>query len=142
MNVLGKIIFYLAFIASIQSCKKDEIVNADLTTNPFDADYNGPDFFNVESVETSLVVVNGAFVNKLSIVVFADRSLLAINPPFNIQVILNDSTPYQISSSSLVNDRFTLSEQGAETGSEICWQLNLSNAGSIGSGKRVCGTVE
>ncbi|MEZ4738059.1 MAG: hypothetical protein R2818_01575 [Flavobacteriales bacterium] len=59
----------VTFMLGSVSCKKDELVLADLTTNPFDVDYDGAPIFTVVSSSTSFVTVNGVLMRQLKVTV-------------------------------------------------------------------------
>ena len=137
---IGLIAFLLIGLAS---CKKDELVLTDLTTNPFDADYDGAAIFTVVSSSTSFVSVNGALVRQLKVTVQVRTELFGRPTPYIVRVEERfDGNSSASAPSSSTNDRFDILTNDVITGQEYCWKISLGNAGNYGGSNELCATAD
>lgn len=120
------------------SCKKDEIVVSELNTNPFDADYAGPDVFTFLDASSEVELVNGTPVRVLTLEIQVHTEYFGRPTTYFVSVDGSSNIP----SNSIPNGRLTILRSGVEIGEEYCPRLRLLNNGSFGAGNTVCATVE
>ena len=128
---------------SLGACKKDDIVVADLTTNPFDVDYDGAPIFTVVSSSTGFVTINSVLVRQLTVTVQVHTELFGRPTTYLVrQVPLFDGTSGQTTPTANTGDRFDIITNNVLPGAEYCWQLNVGNGGNYGGGNPVCATAD
>lgn len=133
----------VTFMLGSVSCKKDELVLADLTTNPFDADYDGAPIFTVVSSSTSFVTVNSVLVRQLKVTVQVHTELFGRPTPYIVRVErLFDGTSSSTVPSGSTNNRFDILKNSAVSGQEYCWRVSLGNAGNFGGSNELCATAD
>jgi hypothetical protein len=137
------LIFLLVALLGLSACKKDELVVADLTTNPFDADYNGAPIFTVVSSSTSFVTVNSVLVRQLKVTVQVHTELFGRPTPYLVKMeTLFSGNSSQTTPSANTDDRFDILTNNVLPGTEYCWQLNVGNGGNYGGGNAICATAD
>lgn len=133
---------YLALLVVIAftACKKDEVKVADLSTNPFDADYDGAPIFSFLSSATATQVINGVPTEILTIQVRVHTAyfgrpttyLIAAGAPVNTVVLSNE----------VEDGVFSLNIMNTTSGQQYCVPLRVGNGGSYGGGNTICATAE
>ncbi len=63
------------------ACKKDEIDLSSLTSNPFDAEYNGDPIFAMVDQETVEQTISGVVQQRLNVTVSVRSDLFRSQPP-------------------------------------------------------------
>ncbi len=122
-------------------CVKDELEG--LTYNPFDPAYDGPPVFSLETSYVDILTTPQGINRRLTQRMRMDRSLLLRNTTFVVQCVrLNDGTVIDLLSNSLEGDLFNLVTDFTQQGAEYCWELRLTNQGSIGARNNVCSTAD
>lgn len=134
----------LALVSTtLLGCKKEEIKVDTLTSNPFDADYQGPDIFSLVSATTVVVIVEGTPTNRLAVTVRVNVDLFPRDTPFQVRVRpLPDGTATILQGTTATAGGMTFSRTGVEPGQQYCWDLQLGNADSFGGGNSICATAE
>lgn len=120
------------------SCAKDEVDVAALNTNPFDADYAGPDVFTFLASSSVVELINGTPVRILVLEVQVHTEYFGRQTTYFVSVGGAGNIP----SNSIPGGRLTIRRTGVELGEEYCADLRLFNNGSFGAGNSVCTTVE
>jgi hypothetical protein len=135
--------FLLVALLGLSACKKDELVVAELTTNPFDADYNGAPIFTVVSSSTSLVTINSVLVRQLKVTVQVHTELFGRPTPYLVRSEpLFSGNSSQTTPSANTGDRFDIITNNVLPSTEYCWQLNVGNGGNYGGGNSICATAD
>lgn len=130
----------LVLILLVTACKKDEVDMAELTTNPFDADYQGAPIFTYVSASTTTQLINGVPTDILAVQVRVHSELfgrpttyrIEVGPPVNSMVLSNE----------VDEGIFTLNLMNTTPGQQYCIPLRLGNGGAYGGGNTVCATAE
>lgn len=125
------------------ACAKETLDTADLTTNPFDADYNGASVFIKEAERTVPYTVGGEMRARLEIDVRVERSLLPSGSSFGVSYRAPGvSAGVAVPADELADDRFTVSVLDVQAGTNYCVEVRLTNGGGAGGGNALCGTAE
>ncbi|HQW06163.1 MAG: hypothetical protein IPH05_04845 [Flavobacteriales bacterium] len=123
------------------ACKKDEIDLSSLTSNPFDAEYNGDPIFAMVDQETVEQTISGVVQQRLNVTVSVRSDLFPIATSYQVRAV-RGSTTQVFFLNAQDHDRFVVSVAGVSPGDVECWSLQLGNAGEFGGGNDVCGTAE
>ena len=138
----------LSLLLGLASCYKDEVEIAALTTNPFDADYTGPDVFVFDSTYLEEVLIGtppNVITVSMQVVEFHSRAeLLSANAHYSVQVTDPDVfDPVQVSPENGQPHRFKYYRTGADPdpGVERCYVMRLSNDLAVATPQTICCTL-
>lgn len=122
------------------SCVKDEL--KDLTYNPFDPAYDGPPLFSLHSSTVEEILTPEGLDRRLTQRIRMERNLLLRNTTFTLECvrITGGSGAVNVPSNELLDGYFDLVTNFSQQGAEYCWEIRLTNLGSIGARNDVCGT--
>jgi hypothetical protein len=132
----------LALCVLLAGCKKDELEVAELTTNPFDADYTGETVFTATDVRTEVILVGGDLVRYLHIDVRVNTALFPQQGAYEVQYVLPSGVTVEVLGTELSDNMFTMTTSGVEVGIQYCFEPRLANNGAAGSRTTLCGTAE
>jgi hypothetical protein len=136
---MNKITFVLAMVAVFMTgCAKHELETATLTTNPFDADYDGPAVFTLIDASTGIEEINSIPVRVLTVRVRVHTEYFGRPTTY----IVTSSRSVDIPSNSIPDGVLTIRILGVDPGEQLCTSLRLKNDGAIGAGNTVCATAE
>lgn len=121
-------------------CEKHEVDITELTTNPFDADYDGAPIFTYVSASTTTVLVNGMPTDRLTVQVRIHTGLFG--RPTTYRVEAGDPVNTVVSSNEVEDGLFTMNIANTTPGQQYCVPLRLVNGGVYGGGNSVCATAE
>lgn len=126
----------------LPSCYKDELEVAELTNNPFDADYNGEAVFTFEEVvnEPQPVPPGGT----AQYVVFrVNSSLFLESTSYQVKVRdLTTGSETYVGQTPVGSDLLRYKRDTLELGTgEVCLELRLSNNLSTGRPETICGPL-
>lgn len=138
MRTIPYLFFPLLVMVGITGCAKDELDVAELNTNPFDADYDGPAIFTVISTSTSTYTVDGIEYQRLNLRVKVHTEYF---PRATTYLVDQDGAPL-IASSSMPGNELSVQFLNVDEGTTYCRDLYLYNGGVRGGGNSVCGTAE
>ncbi|MBL7952265.1 MAG: hypothetical protein JNM62_11160 [Flavobacteriales bacterium] len=136
----GRAFLALGIAVSFMACKKDGIEVADLTSNPFDADYEGTAVFTHEDDTTTVESVGGAPMRVLTVEVRVHEELFG--RPTTYQVQAGAPVNEMIPSNDVENGILRLRILNTTPGQQYCTQLRLGNSGAYGASNTVCATAE
>lgn len=125
-------------MVGIAGCTKDELDVAELNTNPFDADYEGPAIFTVVNTSTSAYTIDGVEYLRLNVRVKVHTEYF---PRATTYLVDQDGAPL-IASSSMPDNELNVQFLDVDPGETYCRDLYLYNGGVRGGGNPVCGTAE
>jgi len=131
----------LAF--ALGACRKDEVDLAALTSNPFDAAYNGPPVFELTSAITDTVIISGEPVTRfrMSVRVVVER-LPRVSPYYMVRYSFDGETPIVKTEAQLINHSFSYSKLNVLPGQQCCVALELGNSNVFVSHGAICATVQ
>lgn len=136
---MNKITFVLAMVAVLMTgCAKHELDTAVLTTNPFDADYDGAAVFTLIDASTEIEQVNSIPVRVLTVRVRVHTEYFGRPTTY----IVASSTAGDIPSNNIPDGVLTLRVLNVEPGDLECTELRLKNDGALGAGNTICATAE
>jgi hypothetical protein len=142
MNTRTAFSVLLALCVLFAGCKKDELDVAELTTNPFDADYTGEPVFTTTGVHTEAILVGGDLVRNLHVDVRVNTALFPEQGPYDVQYGLPSGVTVQVPSSELADNAFRMTATNVTVGVQYCFEPRLANNGAVGSRTTLCGTAE
>jgi hypothetical protein len=128
-------------LATFTGCGKEELDVASMTTNPFDADYNGPAIFTLIDASTSVSVVNGLPSRRLNMRVQVHTEYFGRVTPYLVEAVIGGNTTLT-QSNSIPGGVLQLRISDVEPGVNYCPQLYLLNGGERGGTSTVCATAE
>lgn len=135
---IGSLLILLCF----SGCKKDELVLADLTTNPFDADYTGQPVFEQVAVRTVAYTSGTEELLKLEVDVRVNTALFPVPTSYSVRYRLPSGLTSDVLAADLADDQFTMTEFDVAVGTNYCFVPRLTNNGASGSGATICATAE
>lgn len=141
MNTQLKALVAIVCLASFTGCAKHELDLPSLTTNPFDADYNGPAIFTLVDANTEVEQVNGEEQRTLHLRVRVHTEYFGRNTPYLIHAVHGGSTSI-IQSVSVEDGLFDVRVGGVEQGLAYCPRMYLYNGGARGGNNDVCATAQ
>lgn len=122
-------------------CGKGELDPASLTSNPFDADYDGPAVFVFDSTYTQNVTIPGGIIVNQVIAFHVKAELLPPNNGYSVRVVetaTGDSTLIDPIPSD--NNRFRYSRANPVVGA-LCVRLGLHNNNATSRREEICATL-
>ncbi len=132
---------FLALI--LGGCKRDDLNLDALTTNPFDADYNGPAIFSKVGERTVPYTLGGITYHRLELDVRVNTGLLPAGAGYGVSYRAPGvSAAVVVPAAELVDDLFTLNILQVTSGQNYCAEVKLTNNGGSGGGNALCGTAE
>ena len=131
----------LLFLAA--SCGKGELDPATLTNNPFDADYNGPTVYEVDTTYQQIITGGSAPVVYQVIAFRVKEELFLGAAAYFVQVFDPGNGLTSLLSPNPANsDHFTYSRLGATVGIPVCLDLRLFNDQSAARAEEICATLQ
>lgn len=130
----------MATVVALAACKKDQIALDELTTNPFDADYDGAAIFTYVDDTTTIETVGGTPTRVLQVEVRVHEELFG--RPTTYQVQAGAPVDQLILSNQVEDGLLTLRILNTTPGQQYCTLLRLGNGGSFGASSTVCATAE
>ncbi|MBK7941114.1 MAG: hypothetical protein IPJ87_04445 [Flavobacteriales bacterium] len=140
MRRLRHLMLMTALSLGLAGCYKDDIDLAELTNNPFDADYAGPAIFSLDTIYVEQVLGPPNFFRQV------------VQFKVNASLFLA-SASYQVEVHDLIEGTRTLVGQvppGSHTlrfyrleyqpGQGVCLEMRLTNNNAFGRPETICGT--
>lgn len=143
MSMLRRIIPVLCCALLLVGCYKDEVAEADLTSNALDPDYDGPPILELISTNTELRY-NG-FVVIDTVVVFNMRVRTDLFPSlisYQLEgVQTNDGTSDLTDQLVPATTEASVEHRHVLYGNEYCMDISVVSLGSNSRSYRFCGTA-
>lgn len=139
MKAFCTIVLMLTCVA----CRKDDLDVADLTTNPFDADYVGPALFEKEAERTTPYQIGEVTHLRLEVDVRVRTERLPPSAAYGVSYrVPGASSNVSVPATDLADGRFTMSVLEVTAGRVYCVEVALTNGGGAGGGNVLCATAE
>lgn len=138
-----KAAFYMAVLSAVLAvaCGKGELDTAELNTNPFDSDYQGPSVFVADSTYIIMVEINFVPTPFQAIAFHVREELFTAPSAYSVRALdRNNGVVYTLESNPSNTNRFVYIKGEIVPNSPVCLELRLFNNASYSRGDDICVT--
>lgn len=139
-----KALVLVGLSATFMGCYKDEVAEADLTTNAFDQDYDGPALLELTSISTIVLFNLGMPVDTVLQYDFNVRTdLFPGSTAYKLEgVPVNGEEPYESDTQAANDQQAFVWHRHVVDGQNYCMDVSIEVQGTNTKSYRFCATAD